>query len=233
MPDSNDSTTKSTDKFEIIKKKVKKALSCKAHDFEHIMRVHNLCIKLANTKKLDIEVLKAAALLHDIGRVKEDEDPRGKTDHAVVSARMAGRILPKLDFSKGQIKHIKECIISHRYKTENVPQTIEAKILFDADKIDCLGAIGIFRAAMWVNANNAQVFRKPDLNEYIDDNLGGKINGKIQDITKHSMQIEYATKTKFLPEKLFTLEGRRIAKTRLAYLTKFLIKLENEVKGLE
>jgi len=154
-------------------------------------------LRLAKDKDLDLEVLKSAAFLHDIGGIKELNDPTGQTDHAIVGAEMAEPILRDLDFSEDKIKHIKECIISHRYKTDNRPKTEEAKILFDADKLDALGALGIARDFVWIGRNKAKIYSKADIEEYIKDNLvGGKINGRIKDKTRHSPQIEFEIKQK-------------------------------------
>jgi uncharacterized protein len=220
-------------KLEKIKKIVEKELFCSAHDMEHIMRVYNLCLNLAKNEDVSLDVLQAAALLHDIARVKEDNDSSGNTDHAILSAKMAGPILKKLRFSPGKIKHIQECIISHRFKTENRPKTKEAEILFDADKIDAIGATGIARGFVWVGRNNAKIYTDiNDIDKYIKNNLvGGKINGRIQDKTKHSPQIEFEIKLKFIADKLYTKKAKKIAKERIKFLKDFLDRLEREVKG--
>jgi len=206
--------------------------TCPAHDFEHIMRVYNLCNHLAENENIDIEVLQAATLLHDIGGIKEMNDSSGKTDHALEGAKIAEPILENLGFSEEKINHIKDCIISHRFKTENRPKTREAEILFDADKLDSLGAIGIARHISWVGRNNANIFKKvDDIQKYADDNLCGKINGRIQDKTKHSPQIEFEIKTKFLKDKLYTEKGREIAKERTEFFKNFLDRLERECNG--
>lgn len=219
-------------KFEKIKKEVEKKLDCVAHGMDHILRVYDTSLKLAKSQNVDIEVLKAAALLHDIGGPKEMSDPTGKTDHAIVSAEMAGPILRNLDFSKDKIKHIQDCIVTHRYRTDNKPKTLEAKILFDADKLDALGAIGIARAFAWVGKNKAPIFMKvKNIKAYAKENLGGKINGRIQDKTKYSVQVDYETKKKFLKDKLYTKEGKKIATERTKYYEKFLEKLEKEASS--
>ncbi len=115
------------EKFQKIKEVVEKELSCSAHSMDHIMRVYNLCLRLAENENVDLDVLQASALLHDIARVKEDNDPTGNTDHAIVGSEMAVPILQKLGFSDDKIKHIQDCIISHRYRTGNKAKTIEAK----------------------------------------------------------------------------------------------------------
>lgn len=78
-----------------------------AHDMSHVMRVYNLALSIAkHESNVDMDVLQAAILLHDIGGYKEMNDPSGKTDHAIESAKMAETILKNLDFTAKQIKHI-------------------------------------------------------------------------------------------------------------------------------
>lgn len=203
-----------------------------AHDMSHVMRVYNLALSMTKHEAdVDMDVMQAAILLHDIGGHKEMSDPSGKTDHAVESAKMAEPILKNLDFTAEKIKHIQACIISHRYKTENKPETIEAKILFDADKLDAIGAIGIARGFCWIGKNNANIYRKIDIDEYIKENMHGKINGRIKDKTKHSPQIEFAVKHKFLIDKLFTETAKEIYRERIIFSENFLNRLEREING--
>ncbi|MEA3295973.1 MAG: HD domain-containing protein [Patescibacteria group bacterium] len=147
------------EKFEKIKQEVEKELSCSAHNMDHIMRVYNLSLYLAKDEDVDLDVLKASVLLHDIARVKEDDDSSGKIDHAILGAEMAVPILRELDFTEEKTKHIQDCIVSHRYhgRTDNKPKTKEAEILFDADKLDVVGAIGIARGFFWHGRNNKNV----------------------------------------------------------------------------
>jgi len=126
---------------------------------------------------------------------------------------------------------VQECIASHRYRGEQEPKSIEAKILFDADKLDSLGAIGIARAFAWVGRNNAKIYSEENIEEYIKINLKG---GRIQDKTKHSPQLEFETKLKFLPEKLYTQQAKKIGEERMIFIKKFLDALEKEIKeGVE
>ncbi|MDD3263140.1 MAG: HD domain-containing protein [Candidatus Absconditabacteria bacterium] len=220
------------ERIEKIKELVKKELQfCSAHNFDHVTRVYNLALLLAKDEDVDLDVIKAAALLHDIGGKKEVDDPTGKTDHAIESAKMAEPILEELNYTKDQIKHIQNCIISHRYRTDNKPETLEAKIVFDADKLETVGAIGIARAFVWVGRNNAHIFRKVNIDEYAKENLGGKINGRIQDKTKHSPQINWETKDKYILDYLHTDKAKEIAKERIKFYKDFFERLENEIDG--
>lgn len=219
------------EKFVKIKQAVEKELSCSAHNIDHIIRVYNNALNIAQNEDIDLDVLKAAALLHDIARIKEDNDSTGNTDHAVLGAEIAKSILKELEFSDDKIKHIQECIISHRSRTGIKPKTKEAQILFDADKLDAIGAIGIARSFVWVGRNNAKIYTDVNINDYINENLGGKINGRIQNKTKHSPQIEFQTKLKFIKNKLYTDKAKQIAEKRLNFLKNFLDILEKEIKG--
>jgi len=220
------------EKFEKIREIVEKELSCSAHNMDHIDRVYNLCLHLVKGEKVDLDVLRAAVLLHDIAKGKEYADKTGTFDHATEGAKMAEPILRELNFSEDKIKHICDCIISHRYKTDNKPKTLEAKILFDADKLEAVGAIGVVRAYAWIGKNNGKIYYKPkNLDEYIKNNLGGKINGKIKDKTAHSPQIEFETKVKFIVDRLYTKKAKEIGKERTEYVKIFLDRLEKEIKG--
>lgn len=220
-----------TNKFKEIEDIVRKELSCSAHDFDHTIRVYNLATELAKGEKVDLEVIRAATLLHDIARVKEDNDPTGKTDHAVLSAEMAKPILKRFGFTDKKIKHIQDCIISHRYKTDNRSKTKEAQILFDADKLEGTGAIGVARKFVWVGKNGANIYKKVSTKQYIKENMSGKRTGRIQDNTKHSPQIEFEVKTKYLLNSLFTKKAKKICKERTNFMKKFLNRLEKEIKG--
>lgn len=219
------------EKFQKIKEEVEGELSCSAHSMDHVMRVYNLCLHLAENEDVDLDVIKAAALLHDIARAKEDNDHSGNTDHAILSSEMCVPILQKLGFEESKIKHIQDCIVSHRYRTGNVPKTKEAMFLFDADKLDTLGAIGIARSYVWVGRNNAKLYTDVDIQEYINDNLGGKINGRIRDKTKHSPYIEFETKGKFLIDKLNTEKAKEIARERIEFFKGFLDRMKREING--
>ncbi len=223
-------------KIDKVKKFAEKHLaddSDSAHNIEHVMRVYNLALKLAEHEKVDLDVIKIAVLLHDIGGANERKDPSGKTDHAVESAKLAKPFLQKLDLSKSKIDLILDCIVSHRYRSEQKPKTLEGKIVFDADKLETVGAIGIARAFVWVGKNNAHIYRKTDIEKYAKENLCGKINGRIQDKTKHSPQINWETKDKHVVEYLYTKKAKQIVKKRIEFSKIFFSKLEKEIKGLE
>lgn len=215
-----------------LKEIVGKELSSSLHDFDHVMRVYELCLKLTKSQKsVNLKVLETAALLHDIARVEEDEGESGKIDHAFLGAEKAEKILQKMDYSDDEIEKIKHCIITHRFRNEQTPQTIEAKILFDADKIDSLGAIGIARMFAWAGENKAKLYKEVDLEEYVKENFGGNKKGMIRDKSNHSPQIEFEMKLKFLKGQMYTPAAKKLAQNRTRYTKSFLKRLKKEVQG--
>ena len=116
------------------------------HGFPHVERVYNLCLKIGKKLDADIKILKIAVLLHDIGRNREILDPY-KRNHAEISAELAINFLTSTDFnlSKEDITNIVHSIRAHSFSNEIEPKTLEAKILSDVDKLDALGAIGLYR----------------------------------------------------------------------------------------
>jgi len=220
-------------KHERIREIVAKELSHSHHDMEHVERVFNLCMHLAEYEtKVDLDVLKTAALLHDIARVREFEDRKGVTDHATLGAVMAGEILTKLDYSEEKIAQIKHCIAVHRYRRNRKPETVEAKILFDADKLDALGAVGIARSFMIAGQYGQRIYSDVPIEEYLMDNVvGGKAEIRLKDISKHSPNLEFELKFKHIPERLYTGKAKEIAVERLVFMQGFFDRLKAEVEG--
>jgi uncharacterized protein len=210
--------------------------SSPAHDIAHVMRVYNLCLKLANYElNVDLDILRTAALLHDIARTKEDKDVQASflnVDHAVLGAEMSAKILRELGYSEERIERVKHCITSHRFRGENPPRTIEAKILSDADKLDVLGATGIARSFTIGGENGQKIYLDTPVDEYIKENLvGGRANGRIIDPSKHASNLEFETKFKQIPDKLYTQKAREIARERLEYMKQFFERLKKEING--
>jgi uncharacterized protein len=116
------------------------------HGFPHVERVLNLCLQLGKELEANLFVLEIVAFLHDIGRVYKDKASDTK-NHADISAKMALDFLNFKDFNipQNDIENIIHCIKAHSFSNNIVPRTLEAKILSDADKMDALGAIGLYR----------------------------------------------------------------------------------------
>ncbi len=126
-------------------------LSCMtdtSHDKEHVYRVLYNALEIAEEENnVDYDVLIAACLLHDIGRKEQFENPA--LCHAIIGSEKAYKFLSDNGFETFFAEQVKQCIKTHRYRTNNPPESLEAKILFDADKLDAAGAIGIARTLLY------------------------------------------------------------------------------------
>jgi uncharacterized protein len=93
----------------------------------------------------DMEVMKISAYLHDVGRPYQDAS-KGMVCHAEKGAEIVQALLEGYPISQERKDNIILSIRSHRFRGNYKPGTLEAEVLFDADKLDAIGAIGIGRA---------------------------------------------------------------------------------------
>ena len=186
--------------------------------------MRNLALKIGRKEKADLGILEIAALLHDI--CKSDElKCQGKFCHAEKGARLAEEILRKYGFGEEIIAAISHCIITHRTRNNFQPETKEAKILYDADKLDAIGAIGIAR-----NFMVAELIKTPVL--YTGNEKKLAKSGMKHDYTNNDTAIlEYEIKLKHIKDKLFTKEGRRIGLARHKFMVKFFDRFWEEARG--
>jgi len=211
---------------------VEKKMSYAAHDLDHVMRVYNLSMFLAEEEKsIDPDVLIPSVLLHDIARRMEDEDVTGEIDHAMVGAEMAEKILRGLNYEPLLISRISDCIRSHRFRSGFIPETIEAMILFDADKLDVIGAVGIARSFMLAGQHGERIFRDISMDRYLEENVGS--NGRVRDQSKHASNLEFELKLKKIPERLYTEKAKNVARERISYMQCFFRTLNEEINGIK
>lgn len=211
---------------------VQDKLTCSAHNLDHVFRVYNLCLLIAKSEKdVDLEILTPSALLHDIARVEESADKTGKIDHAVLGSVLAEDILRNLNYEEEQIDKIKHCIIAHRFRTGNEPKSIEAKILFDSDKLDIIGATGIARSFMLAGQFCQRLTVNQELNEYVKSNTVE--NGRIKDVSNHTPFIEYELKFKKIPDKLYTEKAKEIGQERLKFMGEYFNRLISEIANVK
>ncbi len=209
---------------------VRKELKDSAHDLDHTKRVYKTVLKLARGEKVDLAVLKISTLLHDIARPLEFDYIGDKICHAEESAKIVSSILQdyKKYFTKDQISNIIHCIKSHRYRNNKIPTTIEAKILYDADKLDAIGAIGIARAFMISGKYNQKLNKEESLEDYKKKNVGE--NGKLIDISEHTTPLEYLLKLRYIKDKMLTEKGKSIALKRHKFTELYFKELIDELK---
>ena len=207
--------------FEKISADAEKVLkkSRGSHDWEHTQRVLRLAVHLAKKEKADIKTVKYAAVLHDIARHEEDKSG-GKKDHALLGAVKASRILLKHGFEPGFVEGVKHCIECHRFRAQRKPRTKEAMVLFDADKLDSIGAVGIGRAFLFAGEVGAKLH-----------NPGAdilKTKPYTQDDTAYR---EYMVKLRHVKGRMYTKEGRKLAGQRHTFMALFFKRLDMETEG--
>jgi uncharacterized protein len=192
------------------------------HGPDHTERVHKTALHIGRLMNAGLEVLSAAALLHDIGRRYETRE-QGKICHAEKGAELAREILEKLDFPPRIIDDIAHCIEAHRYRGKTVPRTLEAKILYDADKLDSIGAVGIGRAFLFAGQTGARLHNESDVN--------------ILDCKPYSREDtayrEFKFKMSKIKDRMLTPEGKRLAEERHDFMEIFFERLEREIKGAQ
>ena len=200
-----------------------------AHDREHVYRVLYLALDIAETEPgADRDILLAAALLHDVGRPEQQADQR--LDHALVGADKAEAFLRSLGYDEGFITRVGACIRSHRFRRSRPPESIEAKILFDADKLDVCGATGIARTLQYGGSLGCPLYHR-DASGAVSDGSEGH-DGKA-DAASVSFFQEYHYKLEKLYDRFLTRRGRELALRRQKAARDFYEALLAEVREPE
>lgn len=189
-----------------------------AHDFMHTERVLNIVFKISEEEDVDLEVLKVATLLHDIGRKRENET-NGRICHAQEGVELAREILEEFGYSKEKIEKVCHCIECHRSRKNKIPESIEARILFDADKIDGMGAIGVGRF-FHVSGRIGSVVHNSDKNIINDE-----------EYTKNDCAYREFLIKQDLLDRITTKIGKKIAEERWRFMEEFFNRINREVEG--
>jgi len=189
------------------------------HGPDHFQRVHQVGLHIGGLMSAKLDIISAAAILHDIGRRYETQG-KGGICHALKGAAMAGDILREQQFADDKIRAIVHCIATHRYRDDNIPLSLEAKILFDADKLDSIGAIGIGRAFLFAGQVGAKLH-----------NENGCIEGTEPYSVEDTAYREFKVKMRHIKDRMLTPEGKRLAYERHAFMEIFFERLEKEIRG--
>lgn len=190
-----------------------------SHDFDHTERVYNSAVHLAKIEGADLEIVQLAALLHDIAR-KEEDDSNGVINHATKGAEVAREILFDLGVDENKIDRVCECIARHRFRDNHNPETLEEKIIFDADKLDSIGAVGLGRAYLFAGESGARMHDKDIIIENVAEYS--------RDDTAYR---EFLVKLSKVKDKMQTEEGRRLAEYRHKFMVEFFEVINAEVVG--
>lgn len=189
-----------------------------AHDPQHVYRVLYAALDIAKREDgVDYDILIAACLLHDIGREREYENPM--LCHAKEGGDMAFEYLTSIGWPPDRAEHVRACVASHRYRSVNPPDGMEAKILFDSDKLDATGMIGIARTLFYQGHENIPVYE-------VDAN-GNVLEG--ESAGEESFFTEWNFKLKKLYGMFYTKRGTELAAERGKSAETFHSDLFNEI----
>jgi uncharacterized protein len=192
------------------------------HGFDHIERVYHLCEKLGEAEDADLKIVRAAALLHDSQGSAPDGSER--PNHHLLSADFAGQILKNEGWSDSTINAVQHCIRAHRFRHNGEePSTIEARVLFDADKLDVIGAIGAARTLGYALKAGTPFFSEPSL-KFLQ--TSEEEPGEL-----HSAYHEYLFKLRKISSLLYTKTGRLLATKRQRFLNQYFDELAAEYRG--
>lgn len=190
-----------------------------SHNWDHTLRVRRLCERIGAAEGVDMDVLLAAAYLHDIARSSQD-DSNGAVCHAEKGARMAAPIVEKLPLTADQKENILHCIRSHRFRGNHKPRTPEARVLFDADKLDAIGAVGVARAFLFAGEVGARLHSQ---------------DAKIEATRPYSVDDtgyrEFKVKLCKIKDRVLTHEGQKLAIDRHSIMEEFFNRFLEEYEG--
>ncbi len=200
-----------------------------AHDYDHLERVMILAETISAREGVylpNLPTIWAAVAFHDIGQERERQHGG---DHALIGANMAADLLTGTHFPQEAIPVVRQAIRDHRLTGNNIPQSIEGRILYDADKIDCLGAIGIGRLYLITGRRNQKVYSPvpAEIVEPVDPHVVRTLRNRAD----YSPVIEFQLLFGDLPDRMTTPAGKILAQERYTYMKEFFTRLQKEVVG--
>lgn len=206
--------------YEKIERCMLRCMQDSAHDKDHVYRVlHNAMAIAAGEGVVEMDVLIAACLLHDIGRPDQIADPT--LCHAQVGAERAYAFLLEMGWSQERAEHVRRCIRTHRFRKGEPPQSVEARILYDADKLDVTGAIGAARTLQYNGALGEPIYTTAPDGTILDGSGDGEPDSFFR---------EYRFKLARVYEKFTTTTGASLARQRQEAAEHFYRSVLSEVR---
>jgi uncharacterized protein len=202
-----------------LKIKVKRMLEGRdpAHDFHHIMRVYKNAKMIGQYEGTNMEILLPAVLLHDLVVYPKGSAKSSKSSDE--SADLAENILQSYGYPQDQINQICYCIRAHSYSKRLIPESLEGRILQDADRLDALGAIGIARTFSVGGSENRTFYNANDPFCRSDRDLDD-----MQWTLDH-----FQTKLLKLEDSMHTETAKKIAQERTRFMLLFIRQLQKEI----
>lgn len=186
------------------------------HDWLHVIRVLRSCLYIGALVGADRKILAPSALLHDWVNVPKNSPKRLEASRA--SAAASVEILRDAGYDDLEVQCIQSVIIEHSYSLGCPPSSIESAVLQDADRLDALGAIGIFRAATCGCRLGASYY-------HLQDPFA---THRVTDDSRYTVD-HFFTKLLDLGNQMNTAPARAIAQHRLAFIHTFLSELQLEI----
>ena len=193
------------------------------HDFDHILRVLALAERVARAEGADLDIVRAAVLLHDAAGAQPSDEAGARATHHEASAEFAREVLAAEGWPEARIEAVLHCIRAHRFRGTEAPRTLEAQILFDCDKLDVLGAIGVARTVAYAALAGQPLTGEPS------DRF--KATGEKEPGEPHTPYHEFIFKLGRVKDRMVTRTARQIAEERHQYLQDYFDRLRREVAG--
>lgn len=192
------------------------------HGWEHVARVYRMAERLGGAAGADLEIVRAAALLHDVADAAPGEESQ-REEHELASARFAREVLESESWHSDRVAQVLHCIRSHRFRSREQPQTLEAQVLFDADKLDVMGAFGIARTIGYALQSGQPIYARPSATF--------RQEGRREPGEPHSAYHEYLFKLRHVRGRLYTTLAKSMADDRHRTLRLFFEQLAVEAEG--
>ena len=210
---------------ELVKTRLESAPGC--HDWDHTLRVlRNARILMRDIRGsdgdrafFDAMVVECAAILHDSAR-PEELAANGAICHASLGGEFAPKLLRQAGFDDDDFAaKVAGCVKRHRYRgsAAGTPRTLEEKIVFDADKLDSVGAVGVARALHFSGRIGSK------LHNSREEALASEAYG-----AGDSAYREYLVKLRYIPSRMLTAPGKKLARERAEFTASFFERLEQE-----
>ncbi|AYF17229.1 TPA: HD domain-containing protein [Vibrio parahaemolyticus] len=187
-----------------------------AHDIEHVKRVVKTAKQLCDEENADIAIVLPAAYLHDCFTYPKDHPNRKQS--SAIAAKKAIAYLESIQYPQHYHDAIAHAIEAHSFSANIRPNTLEAQIVQDADRLDALGAIGVTRCIQVSTHFNAQLYNDNDM------------FAKERELNDKQFTVDhFQTKLFKIVDTMNTESAKLEANKRKAFMQTYLKQLHDEV----
>lgn len=188
------------------------------HDMLHIQRVVAVAKLIAKEEGGELEAVVPAAYLHDCVYIPKTDSRRSLA--STISADRALELLKEWGYPEKHFAGIHHAIRCHSFSARIVPETLEAKIVQDADRLDAMGAIGVVRAFGYSGLIERSFYHPED----------PFCETRVPDDQSNTLD-HFFIKLLKLQDRLHTPAARSIGQKRLESMTSFLRDLRQEIEA--